>query len=235
MAEQWRGREHPFGRQESAAKAPEHSPGSGDPGVTAEPDSVQALDDLIKQLARRRDELAEGLAKSTAPEGPIEPPPAAEPPPPTESPPPPPNPVLPAYLTTGIRPSYRGPWDRTTKPMWPTAQELAVFLEAVPPEMRTVLELRLASGLTFDEIAALRWSDIDFEAGVIRVKVVRLTEAMREALSHVPRNPADPHVARSRVDRNEMDSLKERLGARWIALPVPTPERADPTKDQDDR
>ena len=68
--------------------------------------------------------------------------------------------------TTGLQlPAVRGGRDRIASPT-----EAAALLAALPDEQRTVWATALYAGLRRGELQALRWSDIDLKAGVIRVE-----------------------------------------------------------------
>lgn len=83
--------------------------------------------------------------------------------------------------------------------MFPTADELAEFLEAAPPLLRLAVKLQFASGLSRAQVVALRWEDIDFAAGTIRTRggLLALSDEMRAALADVERDPG-PRPTRSR-------------------------------------
>jgi integrase len=68
--------------------------------------------------------------------------------------------------TAGLElPACRGRRQRIADPV-----EAAALIEALRPEERTLWALALYSGLRRGELWALRWEDVDLEAGVIRVR-----------------------------------------------------------------
>ena len=68
--------------------------------------------------------------------------------------------------TTGLQlPAVRGRRDRIATPI-----EAAQLLGAVPDSDRAVWATAMYAGLRRGELSALRWSDIDLEAGLIRIE-----------------------------------------------------------------
>lgn len=68
--------------------------------------------------------------------------------------------------TTGLElPAARGKRERIADPA-----EAAALIEALRPEERALWALALYSGLRRGELWALRWEDVDLEAGVIHVR-----------------------------------------------------------------
>ncbi len=68
--------------------------------------------------------------------------------------------------TVGLAlPAYRGRRERVARP-----SEAQALLDALPVGDRAVWATALYAGLRRGELRALRWSDVDFEAGIIRVE-----------------------------------------------------------------
>jgi integrase len=68
--------------------------------------------------------------------------------------------------TTGLElPAVRGVRERIATPY-----EAAVLIDAVPSADRAMWATAMYAGLRLGELLALGWSDVDFEAGVIRVE-----------------------------------------------------------------
>ncbi len=68
--------------------------------------------------------------------------------------------------TEGLRlPAVRGGRDRIARP-----QDAEALLDALPAEDRALWASALYAGLRRGELQGLRWSDVDFERGVIRVE-----------------------------------------------------------------
>src|SRR5215211_3616788 len=62
-------------------------------------------------------------------------------------------------------PAVRGGRERVARPA-----EARALIDALPQEDRAVWATALCAGLRRGELAALRWCDIDFERGVVRVE-----------------------------------------------------------------
>ena len=68
--------------------------------------------------------------------------------------------------TTGLElPAVRGGRDRIADPV-----EAARLLAAVPPGELALWATAMYAGLRRGELRALRWDDIDFDAGILRVE-----------------------------------------------------------------
>ena len=68
--------------------------------------------------------------------------------------------------TRGLRlPAIRGRRERVADP-----SEAAKLVEALPPFERAIWATAMYAGLRHGELRALRWSEVDFDAGVIRVR-----------------------------------------------------------------
>ena len=67
-----------------------------------------------------------------------------------------------------------------------TAQQMATFLEAVDDDALVGAWHLSALGLRRGEVLGLRWSDIDFEAGVLHVRQARV-QAGREVVTNEPK------------------------------------------------
>ncbi len=68
--------------------------------------------------------------------------------------------------TEGLRlPAVRGGRDRIARP-----EDAEALLDALSPEDRALWATALYAGLRRGELQALRWSDVDFERGVVRVE-----------------------------------------------------------------
>lgn len=94
------------------------------------------------------------------------------------------------HATENIAKRCRAPKVRQGRPRPIAHDDLVRAMRAADPRMRVALLLGALAGLRCAEMAALRWSEIDFDAGLIHVvdgkggkdRVVPLAEQLEEAL-----------------------------------------------------
>lgn len=61
-----------------------------------------------------------------------------------------------------------------------SSEEIPVLLEAVPKRYREPVRTAIFTGMRIGELVELRWSDVDFAAGVVRVRSGKTEAAARE-------------------------------------------------------
>jgi len=106
-------------------------------------------------------------------------------------------------------PAYRGRRERVARP-----SEAYALLNALPVGDRAVWATALYAGLRRGELRALRWSDVDFEAGVIRVergwddRVGPIAPKSRAGRRRVPlAQPLRAHLAERRLQAHSEQEL----------------------------
>ena len=108
------------------------------------------------------------------------------------------------------------------EPDAPTPEEIRLLIERAEekdPELATLLFVAATTGCRRGELCGLRWSDVDFEKGVLLV---------RRSVSDLPgrveiRSTKTGHIRKMALDSatlSVLELLRERAGARTAALSV---------------
>ena len=100
------------------------------------------------------------------------------------------------YLKTNPAPSVRRFKEDTKEPDFLTSEEGAMLMAASKGQMHTLVVIGLCAGLRKSEIFRLRWEDVDFDRGVLRVRIskgksfriIPMNDMLTETLRQHPRH-----------------------------------------------